>query len=191
MFIFKIFSLYNIIFYTTFFIFMVFLLFIAYKYIYLEQSIYILTNKINKLEIELNPSLNSSHLKSSMNENMRVADIIMNEIFNDNSSCDLTGSCPISPKVSINTNIQPAKSVINVEPPVEIFDLKKETEDKESVISVQTDTKKSLNKLNIDKLKVKCEERQLSTDGNKSQLVERILNHDNSKVLTEEIIDAE
>lgn len=179
MFIFKLFTFNNIIFYITYFILILFLVFLAYKYLYLEQSIYIITNKLNKIEIELNsPSLSASLNKN--NENMRVADMIMNEIFND-SYCDSNNTCTKQAK----------PTEIIEETPVEIFDLKKETEDKESVISSQHDTKKSLMKLNLEKLKAKCEEKHLSTDGTKSQLVDRILNQETSKIVTEEIVDIE
>ena len=207
MLLFKLFSFNNIIFYITYFILILFLLFLGYKYIYLEQSIYLITNKLNKIEIELNnPSLKSSLNKN--NDNMRVADIIMNEIFNDNY-CDVNGSCSISHNANANTNTNTntntnantntntntnananATEIIE-ETPIEIFDLKKETEDKESVISSHTDTKKSLMKLNLEKLKAKCEDKHLATDGTKQQLVERLLNYENSKILTEEIVDIE
>ena len=209
MLLFKLFSFNNIIFYITYFILILFLLFLGYKYIYLEQSIYLITNKLNKIEIELNnPSLKSSLNKN--NDNMRVADIIMNEIFNDNY-CDVNGSCSISHNANANTNTNTNTNTnantnantntntnanantteIIEETPIEIFDLKKETEDKESVISSHTDTKKSLMKLNLEKLKAKCEDKHLATDGTKQQLVERLLNYENSKILTEEIVDIE
>ena len=203
MLLFKLFSFNNIIFYITYFILILFLLFLGYKYIYLEQSIYLITNKLNKIEIELNnPSLKSSLNKN--NDNMRVADIIMNEIFNDNY-CDVNGSCSIShntnanananananTNTNTNTNANANTTEIIEETPIEIFDLKKETEDKESVISSHTDTKKSLMKLNLEKLKAKCEDKHLATDGTKQQLVERLLNYENSKILTEEIVDIE
>ena len=205
MLLFKLFSFNNIIFYITYFILILFLLFLGYKYIYLEQSIYLITNKLNKIEIELNnPSLKSSLNKN--NDNMRVADIIMNEIFNDNY-CDVNGSCSISHNTNANTNTNTNTNTnananthananantteIIEETPIEIFDLKKETEDKESVISSHTDTKKSLMKLNLEKLKAKCEDKHLATDGTKQQLVERLLNYENSKILTEEIVDIE
>jgi hypothetical protein len=68
----------------------------------------------------------------------------------------------------------------------EIFDLKKEiiNDDKESIISANVGgghaTKKALMKLSIDKLKAKCEERKLSTEGTKNQLADKIIVHDNT-----------
>ena len=43
-------------------------------------------------------------------------------------------------------------------------------------------------KLSLEKIKAKCEERKLTCDGSKSQLVDKIINYDNSKVVEDEII---
>jgi hypothetical protein len=176
----------------------------SYKYLYLEQSVYLLTNKINKLEIEYNnPSVyNNSNPKSS-NSALESAEIIMNEIFND-GFCS-TNSCPFipppSPAISNSipsTTSTPVKSSsINnkheeiqedtVQIVNEIFDLKKEptlNDDKESIISSNIGgghaTKKALMKLSMDKLKAKCEERKLSTEGTKNQLADKIIVYDNT-----------
>jgi hypothetical protein len=184
----------------------IFLFFMAYKYLYLEQSVYLLTNKVNKLEIEFNnPSIYSNSNGNSINAGnsaLESAEIIMNEIFNDNY-CS-TNSCVYIPpaattSVSIPSQPQPQHQP---QPPVipakneeilpdtvqivnEIFDLKKETnDDKESIISANIGgghaTKKALMKLSIDKLKAKCEERKLSTEGTKNQLADRIIVYDNT-----------
>ena len=204
MFIFKLFTLNNILFYFTYAIMFIFLFFMSYKYLYLEQSVYLLTNKINKLEIEYNnPSVyNNSNPKSS-NSALESAEIIMNEIFND-GFCS-TNSCPFipppSPAISNSipsTTSTPVKSsTINnkheeiqedtVQIVNEIFDLKKEptlNDDKESIISSNIGgghaTKKALMKLSMDKLKAKCEERKLSTEGTKNQLADKIIVYDNT-----------
>ena len=220
MFIFKLFTLNNILFYFTYAIMFIFLFFMAYKYLYLEQSVYLLSNKINKLEIELNnPSINNNNsIPTSSNSALESAEIIMNEIFNDNF-CS-TNSCPFNPtpsKVSINTPSSVSFSTSTPSPPSttpsttpstsnninnrheeiqedtvqivnEIFDLKKEqsslNDDKESIISSNIGgghaTKKALMKLSMDKLKAKCEERKLSTEGTKNQLADKIIVHDNT-----------
>ena len=59
MFIFKLFTFNNIICYVSYFIMFIFIFFILYKYLYLEQTVYLLSNKVNKLEIEFN-TLNES-----------------------------------------------------------------------------------------------------------------------------------
>ena len=204
MFIFKLLSLNNIVFYSTCVIMFIFIIFMAYKYIYLEQSVYLLANKVNKLEIELNnPSIDNNYTKfnNKSNSALESAEIIMNEIFND-GYCSTSGTCSfIPPPTSINTtptNVPvsnsntpntPNKEEIqenNVQIVNEIFDLKKEiiNDDKESIISANVGgghaTKKALMKLSIDKLKAKCEERKLSTEGTKNQLAYKIIVHDNT-----------
>jgi len=199
MFIFKLLSLSNIIFYSSLIIMFIFIFFMAYKYIYLEQSVYLLANKVNKLEIELNnPSFISNNNQS--NSALESAEIIMNEIFND-GFCS-SGSCSfLSPNTPSNvidstTSKKPTASnnsntiheeiqENNVQIVNEIFDLKKEVnDDKESIISSNVGgghaTKKALMKLSIDKLKAKCEERKLSTEGTKNQLADKIIVHDNT-----------
>ena len=199
MFIFKLLSLNNIVFYSTCVIMFIFIIFMAYKYIYLEQSVYLLANKVNKLEIELNnPSIDNNYAKfnNQSNSALESAEIIMNEIFND-GFCSTSGTCSFIPPTSINTtptNVPvsnsntPNKEEIqenNVQIVNEIFDLKKEVnDDKESIISSNIGgghaTKKALMKLSIDKLKAKCEERKLSTEGTKNQLADKIIVHDNT-----------
>jgi len=199
MFIFKLLSLNNIVFYSTCVIMFIFIIFMAYKYIYLEQSVYLLANKVNKLEIELNnPSIDNNYAKfnNQSNSALESAEIIMNEIFND-GFCSTSGTCSFIPPTSINTtptNVPVSNPTIankeeiqenNVQIVNEIFDLKKEVnDDKESIISSNVGgghaTKKALMKLSIDKLKAKCEERKLSTEGTKNQLADKIIVHDNT-----------
>jgi hypothetical protein len=187
----------------------IFLFFMAYKYLYLEQSVYLLTNKVNKLEIEFNnPSIYSNSNGNSIsagNSALESAEIIMNEIFNDNY-CS-TNSCVYIPPVATTSSTSvsiPSQSQSQPQPQLpiipakneeilpdtvqivnEIFDLKKEVnDDKESIISSNIGgghaTKKALMKLSIDKLKTKCEERKLSTEGTKNQLADKIIVYDNT-----------
>jgi hypothetical protein len=138
---------------------------------------------------------------------MKSAEIIMNEIFNIDVSHP--NCCPISTpqqrrEEKIN-KIEPDDEIVPVieEPIVKnnIFDLKRkaspenekeggekekereEINDKESTVSNIIGgghaVKKSLMKLTIDKLKEKCEERNLSTEGTKNQLADRIIIFDN------------
>ena len=189
MLIFKLFSFNNIIYYFSFFIIFILIFFLSYKYLYIEQSLFVLSNRLNRLEIESNnPSIYSPPTSSTMTS----AEMIMNEIFNDcndancsSETCKINSATkPPSPKVVINDEVQ----IIN-----EIFDLKKDTEDKESVISASNGvgssgghaTKKALMKLSLDKLKLQCEERNLSTEGTKNQLADRIIVHDNNVEITD------
>ena len=89
MFIFKLFNLNNIVFYFTYAIMFIFLFFMAYKYLYLEQSLFMLSNKLNKLEIEYN----NPSVYSPSTVQMNTAEIIMNEIFNE---CTDSDCCPIN-----------------------------------------------------------------------------------------------
>jgi hypothetical protein len=217
MFIFKLFTFNNIICYVSYFIMFIFIFFILYKYLYLEQTVYLLSNKVNKLEIEFNnPNVyNNSNSKSS-NSALDSAEIIMNEIFNDgfcsNNSCQFTSSTSISPASPVSpgsstptTFPTPTVSATKnnnheeiqedtVQIVNEIFDLKKDiNDDKESIISANVGgghaTKKALMKLSIDKLKAKCEERKLSTEGTKNQLADKIIVHDNTVEIADIIDD--
>ena len=196
---FKLFSIQNIILYFSIVVMIVFIFFLSYKYLYIEQSIYLLSNKLSKLEIEYNnPSVYSNKPSSDI---MKTAEIIMNEIFTDDNFdskkskiCNSTDSCSSN---NISTSIDKPSSIIN---PIdseetqivnEIFDLKKDIDDKESIISgtVGVDgglaTKKALMKLSLDKLKAKCEDRKISTEGTKNQLADRIIVFDNTIEITD------
>ena len=197
MLVFKLFTLNNVLFYFTYFIMIIFILFLSYKYLYLEQSIYLMSNKLNKLEIELNNPTVCKNI-NKVNANIKNADIIMNEIFNpvnttNSNSNPISSTKPISSIKPILNQI-PAEEIIPVkednisdgeEIVNEIFDLKKDItfDDKESstsnIMGGGHNMKKTLMKLSIDKLKTKCEERKLSTDGTKNQLADRIIVHDN------------
>lgn len=208
MFILKFLSLNNIIIYTTYAIFIIILLFLIYKYLYLEQAVYLLNNKLERFENELSNSNHSFIQNSNSNENLKAssniikdAEFIMNEIFNiDASSC-----CPNPRREEKINKIEPIEEIVPViEEPItkknnNLFDLKRKTEndkendneketekeinDKESVVSNIVGgghmVKKNLMKLTIDKLKEKCEERKLSTEGTKNQLADRIIIFDN------------
>ena len=197
MFIFKLFTINNILFYFTYAVLFIFLFFMAYKYLYLEQSVYLLTNKVNKLEIEFNNPSAVYNNSNNSNSALESAEIIMNEIFND-GFCS-TNSCPFMPSTPSPPSSTSTTSTVSNTPIAaqeihedtvqivnEIFDLKKEiiNDDKESIISANVGgghaTKKALMKLSIDKLKAKCEERKLSTEGTKNQLADKIIVHDNT-----------
>lgn len=203
---FKFFSIYNIFLYFSFFITFILIFFLSYKYLYLEQSIYLLNNKLNKLEIEYtNPNVYSNNQTS---KNIETAEFIMNEIFNDDNiscsinSCNIKSTSNIIPNTTSNNtsnttdnntdNTVIIDTVDKIPSNNEIFDLKKDNEDKESTVSGALGltggghaTKKALMKLSIDKLKSKCEERKLSTDGTKNQLADRIIVYDNSVEITD------
>lgn len=143
------------------------IMYVVYKIFILENDIYILNDRINKIEVEYGmSSVNNQPTRSNIiypptSQEIDMSEMIMNEIFND--------------KIDI-IDIDKME-----DPPVKeeevIFDLKKEVinDDKESVISSNNLNKKKLLKWNLDKLKEKCDQLDLPTDGTKAQLIERIL----------------
>jgi hypothetical protein len=149
-----------------------------------------LSNKLNKIEIEYN----NPSVYSPSTVQMNTAEIIMNEIFNECADGDC---CPINKhpyddeiekneENNLKNTPPPATQIIDeIEVIDEIFDLKKDisADDKESVISASVNgghaAKKALMKLSLDKLKTKCEEREISTEGTKNQLADRIIIFDN------------
>ena len=191
---FKLFSIHNIITYFSFFISLIFIFFLSYKYLYLEQSIYLLNNKLNKLEIEYNnPNVYSN---THTSKTFDTAEFIMNEIFNEDNSCSINNKCKNTNEIITDNSviIDTTDTIDTIDKPssTEIFDLKKDNEDKESTVSGALGltggghaTKKALMKLTIDKLKSKCEERKISTEGTKNQLADRIIVHDNSIEITD------
>lgn len=163
------------------------LIYVIYKIFILENDLYVINDKLAKIELEYsgNTEVNygtNHHMQSqkARNYDINMNEIIMNTVFSDNN--------PISTSME-STNISEVDIIdidkmILKENPVEIiedtppiFDLKKEVinDDKESIISTNANTKKKLLKLNLDRLKEKCTEYELSTDGTKAQLIERIL----------------
>lgn len=206
MFILKLLSFNNLFTYMIYAIFTIIILFLIYKYIYLEQAVYLITNKLDRLESELLNSSSSSkscsYSQSPSNQNsnmMKNAEFIMNEIFNMDSS---SGSCcPHPPQKEVKKQPEPVEEIVPViEEPVvvanNLFDLKRTSNEKEVIDDKKKDDddkgstisnivggghaiKKNLMKLSIDKLKTKCEERNLPTEGTKNQLADRIIIYDN------------
>jgi len=142
-----------------YYLFMLFLLcviiYLVYKLFILENDVYIINEKLFNIEC----SQNNHCIMSKKNDGIDMNEIIMTQIFDD------------EPVINVDSDIIEIEEI--KEP---IFDLKKEviTDDKESIISSNL-TKKKLQKLNLDKLKEKCLELELNTEGTKSQLIDRIL----------------
>ena len=191
MFVFKLFTINNILFYISYFILVLLLLFLSYKYLYLEQSNYMMSTRLQKLELELNGAnrpITNTQTSDYYNEKINEANMMMNEIYNDYPpapKCGMSGICATS---EIHVTVLDDKPINN-----EIFDLKKEIiEDSTSVISsnVQSsaNNKKALMKLSLEKIKAKCEERKINCDGSKAQLIDKIINYDNSKAVEDEVI---
>jgi len=161
-----------------FFILLV-VIYLIYKIFLLETEVFLLNEKMNKIELDLNEDQcknkdETCKITNNVNlteEDMKVSEYIMNEIFNEDD------------KTIIELDIEKE----------EVFDLKKEPlreplrelqkepereqpDETESISSnVNVMNKKKLQKLNLDKLKEKCMELGLSVEGTTAQLIDRIL----------------
>jgi len=163
------FNINNLFYYLFMALIVTIILYLIYKIFILENDVYILHEKFYKLEC--NGQQCSIPKNKITNEEMNMNEIIMSQIFDDDNDEE-----PIINKDIDIINIEdllPEKEMTS-EP---IFDLKKETvmDDKESIMSSNNLTKKKLSKLNLDKLKEKCVELELNTEGTKAQLIDRIL----------------
>lgn len=163
------FNINNLFYYLLMALIVTVILYLIYKIFILENDVYILHEKFYKLECNGQQCPISKN--KITNEEMNMNEIIMSQIFDDEDNEE-----PIINKDIDIINIEdllPEKEMIS-EP---IFDLKKETvmDDKESIMSSNNLTKKKLSKLNLDKLKEKCVELELNTEGTKAQLIDRIL----------------
>jgi len=176
------------------------LTYIIYKLFLLEADVYMIVEKINNIELEFSGysskspsnSCNSNSkciYKPKTNDTINLSEMMMNEVFNNTINSVIE---PVKKEVDIidideiiGDIKDNEKETVETEPKV-IFDLKKEiiNNDTESVVSSSTNqlTKKQLQKLNVDKLKDKCNELELSTEGTKSQLIDRILEEINKDV---------
>lgn len=171
------------------------LIYVIYKTFILENELFIIQDKLSKIEIEYcggNSSCSTSNdckrvIKNTPmnkdeglpNYDISLNEIIMNNIFADNQKEQNPIMAEVVDIIDIDKIITKDNEPVDVsttEPVKEpIFDLKKEVlaDDKESVVSVSN--KKKLLKFNLDKLKDKCTEYNLSTEGTKAQLIERIV----------------
>lgn len=182
----------NFIFYFIALFIVLLLIYIIYKSFILENELYIMQDKLNKIELEYcggnkivkNTSMQNDELP---NYDIKLNEIIMNNIFSDNQKEQplQTKQQPLMNEINILDidkidikDDEPDLPEISKEP---IFDLKKEVlaDDKESIISITN--KKKLLKWNLDKLKEKCIEYNLATEGTKAQLIERIVEYESNQ----------
>ncbi len=179
-------SIFNHIF--MFFILLV-VIYLIYKIFLLETEVFLLNEKMNKIELDLNEDQcknkdETCKITNNVNlteEDMKVSEYIMNEIFNEDDKTiieldiekeevfDLKKEVPKKPSSEKEIQKEPLKE-IQKEPEREQPD---ETESISSNINVMN--KKKLQKLNLDKLKEKCMELGLSVEGTKAQLIDRLL----------------
>lgn len=187
-------SVFNHIF--MFFILLV-VIYLIYKIFLLETEVFLLNEKMNKIELDLNnndTTINTCKITNTTNtvnlteEDMKVSEYIMNEIFNEDDKniveLDIEKEEVFDLKKEVlkkNPEKEPQKELLK-EPLKELQkELQKEPErehpdETESISSnVNVMNKKKLQKLNLDKLKEKCMELGLSVEGTKAQLIDRIL----------------
>jgi len=173
-----------LIYFFCIFVILILLTYLIYKVFIVENDLFILNEKINKIELEFNnPNLNTSSV--STKDNFNLTDIIMNEVFNttSNKQCNMNGVCNLSKCAKSEEQVD----TIDIDNVIEVceektkdevlFDLKKEiiVDKKEGSIVSENNNKQKLQKLNLDKLKEKCTELNLSSEGTKAQLINRIL----------------
>lgn len=162
----------NLIQYIIMFLILLLIIYLIYKIFILDTDVYILNERLSKIELQFNKP-KSIEKTNFNNEEIDIANNIMNEIF-------------------INQNEEPSSIDIDEiikkddNPPVkeEIFDLKKDVinaDDNQSILS-SSNNKKKLQKLNLEKLKEKCNELGLSQEGTKANLIDRILDENNKDV---------
>jgi hypothetical protein len=182
----------NLINYFVIFIVLLLVTYTIYKVIVIEGEIYVINERLNRVEMECISKEDQQQLGGIMNtDDYNVANIIMNEIFTQTPSTPQ----PIIEKTSIKVckkddsptsidldNIIHPQDNQDVRLNEEIFDLKKEViaDDRESIISSTVAmTKKKLQKMSVDKLKEKCIELGLSSEGTKAQMIDRIMEENN------------
>lgn len=108
------------------------------------------------------------------------AEDIMNDIFHqkpDENKCEIKQKIQSNEDVLINEIPEVVKITENNMTSEETDEAQENTEEIESIISENTKkySKTSLLKMNVDKLKDICAEMNLSTNGNKNILIDRIL----------------
>jgi len=157
-----------------------------------------IVEKVNNIELEFNGSKavsNNCNQNSKCiykpksgynNETINISEMMMNEVFNNSMNLNVEPVKKDVDIIDIDEIIGDIKEKEEVESKV-VFDLKKEviSNDNESVVSGSTTTqltKKQLMKLNVDKLKEKCNELQISSEGTKAQIIDRILDETNKDV---------
>jgi hypothetical protein len=162
----------NLIQYIIMFLILLLIIYLIYKIFILETDVYILNERLSKIELQLNKPI-SIEKNTYSNEEINVASNFMNEIFSNQE--EEPSSIDIDEIIKKDDN-----------PPVkeEVFDLKKDvmnTDDNQSIIS-SSNNRKKLQKLNLEKLKEKCQELELSNEGTKANLIDRIMDEINKDV---------
>jgi len=140
------------------------LIYLWIKIINLENDISILNNKYKQFSVVPNIPITEKKINE---EQFKKEDFIMKEIFN----CCSENGCSIKiPKQ------EPVKTFEDTIIPIDDIGsiTLSSTEDKNNI---KPNNKKQLQKLNLESLREKCIELELNSEGTKSELIERILQH--------------
>ena len=167
-------NLNNLIQYIIMFLILLLIIYLIYKIFILDTEVYIINERLSKIELQFNKP-KSIEKTTFNNEEIDIANNFMNEIFINKEADEEPSSIDIDEIIKKDDN-----------PPVkeEIFDLKKDVmnvDDNQSIIS-SSNNKKKLQKLNLEKLKDKCQELGLSQEGSKANLIDRIIDEGNKDV---------
>lgn len=159
------FNINNIFYYLFLIMLLCIVVYLIYKVFILENEIFYINEKVFNLEVGTSCANLKTPIKMPNVEEFNINEIIMNQIFEDNKEPEIINIEDVKPIIKEDVIIEP------------IFDLKKDViaDDKESIISANNLNKKKLQKLNLEKLKEKCIELELNSEGTKAQLIERIL----------------
>ncbi len=154
------------------FLILLLIIYLIYKIFIIETDVYILNERLSKFELQYNKPI-SIEKNTYNNDELNVASNLMNEIFSNQEEE------PSS--IDIDEIIKKDDNPLVKE---EVFDLKKDvmnTDDNQSIIS-SSNNRKKLQKLNLEKLKEKCQELELSQEGTKANLIDRIIDEINKDV---------
>ena len=156
------------------FLILLLIIYLIYKIFILETDVYIINERLSKIEVQVNKPMIVEKTTYN-NEEIDIENNFMNEIFT-NKDEEEPSTIDIDEIIKKDDNPPPQKE--------EIFDLKKDVmtaDDNQSIVS-SSNNKKKLQKLNLEKLKEKCQELGLSQEGTKVNLIDRIIDEGNKDV---------
>lgn len=152
---------------------LIILIYLWFKIITLENDISILNHKF-KQQFSVIPNIPINEKKVNQ-EKINKEDFIMREIF---SCCDNDGVCSVKiPKQETKTFFDKKDPDIITESVVvdDIGSITLSSTDDKNI--QKPNNKKQLQKLNLESLREKCAELDLSSEGTKAELIDRILQH--------------
>ena len=118
------------------------------------------------------PSMETKEPVKMMDPMNLTADTLMQSIFKDDLTEQQDGFVIFSTPFTVEENEHAPSKDVTIE---EISSPTKDAPEPSETATTQNFSKSKLHKMNLDKLKELCEERQLSTEGTKQQLIDRLL----------------